>query len=141
MYWPSHTDNGRFHYPILTNRRVILTKIKERNARANWSYKLNVPIDIHRIFHPNTKAYTFFSVTRGTSWKIEQYLDTALHHIWLPQENKNYINNRKFINLWKLNSHEWKMVQNRNKFKKSKTLGFNMCTAYTNLWDTINSWY
>lgn len=78
-YWTLHTDGGRLQYPTLTKRQIIQTKIKQKNAGANWCCKLNWPNRYYRtfFFHPNTKIYLLLCLSPTQCFpKLTTHLDT-----------------------------------------------------------------
>jgi exonuclease III len=76
--------------------------------------------DVHRIFHPTSAQYTFFSAAHGTISKIDYLLGHKAsiskykkieiipcilsNHNALKLELNNKNNSRKYANNWKLNN-------------------------------------
>lgn len=61
--------------PFLSINRSFRQKTKQRNNETD-RYIMNQTdlTDMYRIFHPNTKEYSFFSAPRGSFSKIDHIL-------------------------------------------------------------------
>jgi hypothetical protein len=77
-------------------------------------------IDIHRVFHPTTRQYTFFSIAHGTFYKVDNILGhkaslnkfkkieitpyIILEHNEIKLVLKNKRNHIKYSKTWRLNN-------------------------------------
>lgn len=152
----THTDSRRFQNPILSNRQVIQTKPKQKNARANRCYKPNGSNRYLKTFQLNLNEHTFFSATQGTFSKIDHiywhkpslnrymkieinpYILSNHHGLKLDFNNRN---NRKLINTLKLNNcllnKKWVRTEIENEFNYFLEYKGNGYTAFPNLWDIM----
>jgi exonuclease III len=94
--------------------------------------------DVHRMFHPATAEYTFFSAAHGTFSKLDQTLGHKVRlnkykkieiapcilsdHNAIKLELNNKSSSRKYANKWRLNNtflnDQWVIEEIREKFKK-----------------------
>ena len=65
---------GDFNTPLSEKDRSSRQKISKEVAELNHNLEQLELVDIHRVFHPTTSEYTFFSDTHGTFSKIDHIL-------------------------------------------------------------------
>lgn len=139
-YWTLHTDGGRLQYPTLTKRQIIQTKIKQKNAGANWCCKLNWPNRYYRtFFFTQTQKYTFFSAypprnvfqnwprtwTQSKFQKIQENWCKIRYAITVNQTTtdlqlgiNNNRHNTKFTNSWQLNNSLLNENESKQKLRR-----------------------
>ena len=79
---------------------VRMEKIKETLELNDVINQMDL-IDIYRIFHPNAKEHTFFSVAHGTFYEIDQTLRQETSQT--IQENQNTLCILSAYHILKLN--------------------------------------
>ena len=118
---------GDFNTPLSPLDRSVRQKIN-REIREVTDVLTQMDLTaIYRIFHPNRKEYTFFSVPHGTFSKIDHILGnktnlnrnkkigitqcTISDHHGIKLEVNSNTNSRKATSTWKLNNalmnHKW----------------------------------
>jgi hypothetical protein len=116
-------------------------------------------VDIYRVFHPNTRQYTFFSAAHGTFTKMDHILGCKAslnklkkikiipfiilddNEIKVDLNNKR--NPRKYSNTWRLNNtlvkNKWMTKVIREEIKKFLESNENVNTTYQNKWETAKA--